>query len=243
LAVAALGTLALLTNDPAKTFCRATIAYRMRARPTGAIDESCLRAIADEFAVPDLRDALAVVRIADLPSIKSIHVTHGTSEKAVAFVVDETQRALERRALDPLFDIHNLLLFAPDADPIMSLIDMMKADFLPCDMEFAGHVRSFYPGTEDEFGLDLSQYLRSFQAQQEFMMVHVNATGDGFTPSSTVSTPCSFHRCCTHPNRTEHPDHCALAPWRQYKAASAGCWYVNGVAATIGPHTISKIVR
>lgn len=243
LLIAALGTLALLTNDPARTFCRATTAYRMRARPSDAIDESCLRAIADEFAVSELHEALAVVKIADLPSIKAIHVTHGTSEKAVAFVVDETQRALERRAFDPLFDIRNLLLFAPGADPILSLIDMMKADFLPCDMEFAGRVRSFYPETEDEVGLDLSQYLRSFQAQQEFMMVHVNATGDGFSPSSAVSVPCSFRRCCTHPNRTVHSDYCARTPWRQYKEASVGCWYVNGVAATIGPHTIRKIMR
>lgn len=243
LSIAALGTLALLTHDPARTFCQAAIAYRMRSRTPEAIDEACLSAIADEFAVPALRESLAIVRTADLPSIKAIHVTHGTSEKAVAFIVDETQRALERRVADPLFDIRNLIRLTPGADPILSLIEMMKTDFVPCDMEFGGHIHSFRPEAEDEHGLDLSQYLRSFQAQQEFMMVHVKATGDGFAPSSAVPARCSFHRCCTHPNRTERFEHCARAPWLQYRDASVGCWYVNGVAATIGPHEITKIVR
>ena len=242
LSVASLGTLALLTDDPAATFGRATIEYQARATPDG-VDEACLRALAAELVIPDLRHTISVITTADLPSIKSIHVGRGTSEKAVAFIVDETQRALERRVADPLFDIQGLLRLEPGADPILSLIDMMKTEFVPCDMEFDGHVQSFHPGTEDELGLDLSQYLRSFQAQQEFMMVHVKPAGDGFRPSSTVSVPCSFNRCCTHPNRTENADHCARAPWRQYKDAPTGCWYLNGVAATIGPHTIRKIIR
>jgi hypothetical protein len=108
-------------------------------------------------------------------------------------------------------------------------------------MKFDDRIHSFRPAKEDEHGLDLSQYLRSFQAQQEFMMRHVNPAGDGFRPSAGLRAGCPFLRCCSHLNRDQFPENCSREPWMQYSQAAVGCWYANGVAATVGRHTVKKI--
>jgi len=237
LVIAALGTLALLAHAPGAAVLPLFRRYR-ELRPTMAAADA-LAKLYSENVEPELRTAAAVIKDTDLPSILDMHRGRGASEKAVEFLVGECVKGIERRLQDPLFDLRPLLDPQDGEDPVAVLIAQMTEGFVPCDMSFDGKVLSFHDGTEDELGLDLSQYLRSFHAQQEFVLMHVR--GRGFVASADFSHSCPYYSVCSHPFRSARETECRTSPWRIYTNNTPGCWFTNGVSATLGPTTIRKV--
>lgn len=237
--IAALGTLALLTLNPGLHIEPLFEEYRNLRKAQKSPSDTLLE-ISKNKITPFLITIYETLKNEDLNSILNSHRGRGTSEKAVKFIIEQSINGLARRIIDPLFDIRPFIETEKGVEPIEVIIEMAKNEFPPCDLSSNGKILSFLSGEEDENGLNISQYLRSFQAQQEFMMMHLK--GDGFASSSELSSKtCSYYKICTHPTRTIQENNCKEKPWANYTATTIGCWFTNGVSATLGPTQIQKI--
>lgn len=225
--VAGIGTLSLLTNAPA--LATVDLARRYQAlRDAGASDLDALHQAGEEIAVPDLRAAAPAIR-AEMESLRAVHAGRGMLEHAVALLAEECLRALDMRLDDPLFDLRPLL--APAADPAKDLFALVLR-LPPPIMRFDGAFHAFRPQVPDHHGHGDAQYWMALHAQQAFMMMHAGLSG--FRPSDVVEAPCPFADGCDHSTRSRHPQNCTAKPWKNYVEADEGCWFTEGVAATIG---------
>ncbi len=231
--LAALGTLMLVSRDPGGTIVPMLEAFAS-GRRSGASAVQTLDSISETMVLPELREADRKLNETDLPSILSIHRGRGASEKAVEFLVGEYRKGIGDRLNDCLFDLRPILEPRAGQDALDALLSPTKEHFVPCDMIFDGKMCTFHPPPSDAAEMHLSQYLRSFQAQQEFMMMHLSDDGT-FLPSGALRRRCPFLRACDHPTLQQHSDNCWNAPWRNKGDADAGCWFTAGVSATMGP--------
>lgn len=174
----------------------------------------------------------------DLPGIVRIHQGRVASAKAIEYLCGEKTRGLQRRLKDPIFDTRCFLEEDPSAQ-IAQLVALMRDAFVPCGMSFDGRVFTFHPLPRNEVELDLPQFQHAFQAQQEFMMMHLSA--DRFVASEAVKCRCPFYSKCKHPDRTAHEENCRTAPWRNYSVSDTRCWFTLGVAATVGTGDVGKV--
>ncbi|MCU1277066.1 MAG: hypothetical protein JWM53_612, partial [bacterium] len=185
----------------------------------------------------ELRVSVPVIVDNDLPSIVSMHKKRN-SATAIEFLCAESKRALALRLEDPLFDLRPLFQDDPDAAMrgLLALFGLIE----PCDMLLgAGAVGTLRRGSPDEAGFDMAQHMLSFSAQQEFMLMHIGADGQ-FLPTASIAEACPYQGPCTHPTAQEHPENCAKSPWRNFTMAKHGCWFTNGVIATMGESKLTK---
>jgi hypothetical protein len=118
----------------------------------------------------------------------------------------------------------------------MSHIMDIRDQLIPCDFLFGKGTQeqvSFRAPHKDKLGFDLSQYINSFGAQQSFVISHVKK---GILVPTDVAAPfaCPYHTSCDHPLKNENEDYCRRSPWMHIHSATTGCWYTNGVNATLG---------
>ena len=239
LVIAAVGTIALQDRDPGLAVPRLlqeTFAELQRGKSMS----DALDLAAQQLVYPYFAGAATVAIDHDLPEIIRIHQGR-TSDKAVKYLCEQKIRGLRKRLKDLIFDIRCFL--NPDqTDHVNLLIAMMRDEFVPCEMSFDGKILSFHPAAEKEGELDLPQFLRVFQAQQEFMTMHLS--NERFRASELLPTVrCPFYSKCTHPARNAHEVNCRTAPWRNYVASDTRCWFTLGVAATVGPGEVVKVLE
>jgi hypothetical protein len=238
-AIAGLGTLLLMTKAPARSI-RPIIGRYAEQRAAGKEPFSALQAVVTEERPrieAHLKSALAIV-----DGIEEMHAGRGMSERAASYLCDQYRRAFARRVQDPLFDLGPLLSGTIDEPALLDHLRGLYRDFPPCDFlieeqnETTGQVErtlvTAQPPGQDAKGFEPSQYLRSFQAQQEYVLAHLGPKG--FRPSSDVRRRCPYFDACDHTIRTEAEARCASAPWEHVQREGPGCWYSSGVWATLG---------
>jgi hypothetical protein len=233
LVVAAIGTYSLLTPAPFRATLDLATQYRQRVE-AGASPVEAVQAAGDEIAVPNLRAGMPLVRDS-LQSICSIHQGRGMLEKAAKLIAAESTRAMERRCEDPLFDLRPLL---EGEEGSITKLTALMSEFPPCPMAFGDAILTFRPLSQDEQGFDDVQYLMALHSQVHFALMHV--ASQGFLPSSHLKKACPFVRTCEHPNHSLHGENCRVTPWKNYVDAKHGCWFSEGVAASIGLKGVAK---
>ena len=243
--VAGLGTLLLMTDGPGHYLHRIVGAYA-KHRSNGLEPFVALRAVAVS-ELPSIKTH--VQRVGEIvDEIDKMHLRRGTSERAIAYLCAQYRRSFARRVTDPLFDIAPLLVDTLDQTALLNHFKSLYKEFPPCDFvieepdESGAAVRtlvSAQPADLDEKGLDISQYLRSFQAQQEFMLAHLRS--DGFCPSASVRLKCPYFETCEHPLRSADMEVCKSAPWEHTRRDAPGCWFTNGVWATLGEGDFRRV--
>jgi hypothetical protein len=244
--IAGLGTLALLTDRPGSHLERILRMFAA-ALNRGYSALAALRAVVDcqRAAIQAFVDGTDSV----LAEIETMHHGRGLSEKAARDRVAEYRRALRRRARAPLFDIEIFLTPSDGCDPdgLRAHLGVLFEDFPPCDIlvrDPEGVDEMLTAGLKtDKHGLQSSQYARSFEAQRHFMRAHLSVVEGEFVPSMGRVASCPFASSCTHPLKVRDGALCENAPWRQIHspgAGAAGCWYTNGVNATMGTVRFTK---
>ena len=152
---------------------------------------------------------------------------------------------MPQRLDDPLFDLR---VAFPRALP--EGLQQLNRDYPSCDLlqEATGEEEQilrdqlyrFDPAPSDAQGHYPQDYLRSFQAQIDYLEAHIFQTvssGAEFRRSDDVSSRCPFFTACDLPTRKDHPLVCRETPWLSYQQAmttASGCWYYTAVAATLG---------
>lgn len=241
--VACLGTLALLGASPYREF------FRVLGIFAQALSQTTEHATALEITVTDARSRLSSLVDQALPALEEIvkiNEKRGMSDAAVQHIVSERRRALEARLSDPIFEIRPLLNDQSLESAMRHLTNLMS-EYVPCDLslradpitgEPARIVTFQYPRV-DELGFELSQYIRSYDAQQKYVLAHLN--GDVFVSSDKVEKPgCAFVDSCVHPLKSENENQCRQYPWLHIHSKLPGCWYTSGVLATMGTVKIKK---
>jgi hypothetical protein len=238
--IAALGTLALLTVAPNRGIIEILEDYKsVTDGGAGLTPFDAVVAISVKVLQLELRASVPIIVGNDLPSIVHMH-RRRNSATAIEFLCSESSRALNMRLEDPLFDLRPL--FQDDADAAMRGLLALFGLIEPCDMLLGSSaVGTLRRGLVGADGLDMTQHLLSFSAQQEFMMMHEGADGQFLPTASITGGACPFLGACTHPTTKEHPDNCAKAPWKNFKMAKDGCWFTNGMIATMGESKLTRV--
>ena len=194
-----------------------------------------------------MEEAIKKILGGDLDSLVAMHRGRGLMEGAVTILEDIMTRALQHRLHDPLFD---LAIVFPRADAGRLLAFQME--FQPCDLlqERAGNkdamerdtMHSFHASIPDEDGHRPSDFFRCLQAQQDYLLAHLDYTGGAIMPSVSVMSTCPYHTICDLSLRVAKPDVCANSPWESYNESGGACWYAAAVAASLGPVKTKKLV-
>ena len=238
LAIAAIGTVSLLAQDPGLAI-KSLLIDLSEDLQRGYPATEALVSTARRVVFPYFEEAARVVIDHDLPDLVRIHQGRVASAKAVEYLCEQKARGLQRRIDDPIFDIRCFF----DEDPnsqISQLVALMRDAFIPCGMSFDGKVLTFHAPVQNEAELDLPQFQHAFQSQQEFMMMHLSS--DRFRASSAVRCQCPFYSKCKHPDRVAREANCQTAPWRNYAESDTRCWFTLGVAATVGTGEVGKVL-
>jgi len=240
--VAGLGTLALLAEHPEEAVSVLAQQYRT-AQNRYSDSVRALRYAVDSVRVPFGRR----VRwsSSNLQAIQEMHVGRGLSEKASRYVTSVYQKALERRACAPLFDIE---CFLSNDQTVEQHLESLFDDYPPCDFlvkrpDGEVDILSTEPDQPDEYGLALPQYMRAFDAQRAFMRAHLLQSGE-FAASQLNTESCPFVGGCGHPLFKQDEVLCRTKPWRHIHSSTAdaeGCWYTCGVQATRGLVKLTKV--
>ena len=243
--VAALGTLSLLFPDPGY-YLPFLLQYYSDARNNAKAPYEALDTVIDKV-YENLKKTVQLVLNVDLPSIEQMHEGRGLSESGVSWLGKAYRLALNYRLKDPFFELASFKLAKPDPNQMFALMKV----FPPCDAiqereERDGvfprdQLASFHEGVQDDQGHTSSDTLRTFQAQQTYVMSHCDTNTAQFLPSSQAVCSCPYYHACHLEWRVKQADICRTAPWRHYSlGAKESCWYTNGVAATMGTVKIKK---
>lgn len=241
---ASLGTLSLLATHPGPALVALTKIYR------GELDRGQSEADALAAVVARQRAAmegpLSSILRDDLPELQSMHAGRGLMQGALAHLGSVFTKALHRRLEDPLFDVR--LVYPRLTAPALMAFHQQ---YPPCDLlqEREGdeedvardELYSFDDTPPDENGHRPTDFTRSLQAQQDFVLAHLHHSGSGFVASeSAAPARCPFFGACDLEFRKTRSEVCRERPWESYSGPGDGCWYSTAVAATLGTVVIRK---
>jgi hypothetical protein len=233
---ASLGTLALLLTHPGPALVQILERYRdLRGKGLGELE--ALEATIKLCKI-SIENTIEGLINDDLPAIEAMHAGRGLLEGASKFIGKTCNDALKLRLKDPLFDLRRLWPTASQQVveghlqrfPSCDIVQLFGVEESPC-----GGLHSFLSDDVDEFNFTPSTYLRSLQAQQDFLFAHCDLDSAQFLPSSDVTSQCPFFDVCDLPHRKEKEGVCGSEPWRAYFGESEGCWYSTGVSSMLGP--------
>ena len=256
LEIASLGTLSLLTPDPAGIFLKIRDDYSA-ARAAG---RSIPDALDDVWQLlrPDVEALVQIVGQIELPSLLVMHHGRGLMEGAFQWLAGQYSNLLQRRLHNPLFDLQP---FAHNRLDHRELSHLLRT-LLPCDVivERAGDLHNVERDVLITFGLPgltthgyrLSDILRTLEAQGDFVLSHLGL--DAFNLSSDVendwgSLPdeevncCPFYTACGLDLRRAQSGVCFRQPWRIFDAARPNCWYGTAVMCTLGSVQVNNVIR
>lgn len=234
--VVSLGTMALLTTHAGAGLVTLAQRYRDALRagraPMAALSQ--IEAIHRSSALP----IFDLILGSDLRELEDMHEGRGYVESATAHYGATLRRALDRRRTDSLFDIRRLFPTATESAVIALQRDFPTCDTLQERPEIPGTfprdlLVSVDPTPADGHGETPSTYMRSLQAQQDFLFAHVDAISRSYVPSEQAESRCPYFGACHLPLRKAQPDICETAPWNAYDHTGGSCWYATGVAATM----------
>lgn len=243
----ALGTLALLTTDPAANFL-------------DMLDDFGARRIAGETAAqafdgiwqalrPHSEQVINLIIDHDLPSIVAAYQGRGLLEHATEYLAENYTNLLRRRLQDPFFDIH------PFANNNLNrpALEQLFHQTLPCDtiqsLPGDGHVVTrdllvtfgVPPERWARLGYRPSDFLRTLECQVDYLFAHLS--NSGFLASADAESRCPFYTVCGLPLRRNHPAVCWEEPWRAFDPAQPHhCWYGTAVASTLGIVAVRPLV-
>lgn len=243
----ALGTIALLTTDPAVNFVDILDDFGAR-RAAGETVSQVLDGIWLDLR-PHSEAVINLIVDHDLPSIVTAYQGRGLLQHAVEYLADNYTQLLQQRLQDPFFDIRPFTNNNLNREELEQLF----RDTLPCDT-----IQSL-PGNEDIVARDLlvtfgvppdrwarlgyrpADFLRTLECQVDFILAH--CSNDGFLASADTESRCPFYTVCGLALRRNHPDVCRESPWRAFdQAQSLHCWYGTAVASTLGIVAVHSLV-
>ncbi|MBX9680358.1 MAG: DUF2934 domain-containing protein [Gemmataceae bacterium] len=255
--IASLGTLALLTPDPAGIFLELRDDYASR-RAGGRSMAEALDDVWQNLRT-DVEGVVQTIIDHELPSLVAVHRDRGLMEHAVDWLESQYASVLQRRLEHPLFDLkpfsHNGLNRA-------RLNELLRTT-LPCDviLEQAGEMHQVERDVLITFGMPgqaahgyrLSDFLRTLEAQRDFVLSHLG--NDDILASADVENetgaadeedvnPCPFYSACGLELRRNHSEICFRRPWRIFDPGRpANCWYGTAVACTLSIVRIGNVLR
>jgi hypothetical protein len=255
--IASLGTLSLLTPDPAGIFLQLRDDYAAR-RSSGRTMAEGLDDVWQNLR-PDVEAVVRLIVDHELPGLLAMHRGRGLTESAFEWLTSQYAAILDRRLQDPLFDLRPFAHNRLDRGGLNHLLRTM----LPCDViiEQAGDLHQVERDVLVTFGMPgltthgyrLSDILRTLEAQRHFVLSHLGQ--DDVRPSAEVEhdqaaapeedvSPCPFYSACGLELRQIHSEICFRRPWRIYDPArAANCWYGAAVACTLGLVEVRNVIR
>jgi hypothetical protein len=235
--IAALGTLALLTTHAGPmlvVFCNQV----RDALETGLSEQEALDGIIEEW-----REG----READIGRTRAIgaqylaaHKGRGLSEGAVEYFCGQMNAALDERLLDPIFEIRGVFQTPHPRSWLISLMtkfpacNILQEEEGPPDQVGRDHIVG-EPVPVSIGGFDSAECSRTIQAQQDFVLAHLNSAQNGWLPSTDVKSRCPYFTSCEMRLRVEQPDVCATQPWRSVSVRDGLCWYAAAIFGTMHP--------
>lgn len=246
LAMAKVGTLALLTANPGYALKDLMELYKL-SRESGFSEEEAYSRV-EAATMPQIIPSIDMIIDTELPSIINAHSERGLVAKGSEYICNIYKKALSLRKTQPMFDLD---VFS-DRDPTEALLQLHNR-FPPCDTLQIQHgkeddvlrdqLASFHDsGPLDEHGHSPSDFLRPFQAQKHFVASHVSPLSRTILPSSTAVGECPYYTSCDNQWRTDQPHVCKSQPWLNYNRSDrVGCWYTMAVASTFSTGTQKKI--
>lgn len=254
--IASLGTLALLTSDPADAFF--------------SIRDHYVQLRQEEIAVPEALDTVwqnmrtsvetMIKQIVDveLPGLNAMHAGRGLVEPAFDWLTRQYQSVLHQRLKDPLFDLRPFSKNAVDKPALAGLIRTV----LPCDATISrpGEIHVVerdiivtfgQPGVSVQ-GYSLSDCLRTLESQTHYVNSHLYR--DAILPTAEVEIdnadlheddvdPCPFYTSCGLALRRNNEKTCFRTPWRNFAPATKNCWYGAAVSCMLGLTDVTAIFR
>ena len=192
---------------------------------------------------PPVAGAPRVSQVPAAPQLVAMHRRRGALDEAMTQLHEIFTRALKKRMVDSLFDVHVLF---PEANS-QNLLSLQR-ELPPCD------ILQERPGDADAilrdglYSVDLvpidaselqpSSFARTIEAQQHFVYVHINQRAREFRSSPAADPKCPFFNACGLDVRRANPEVCEKTPWLAYHGEDTGCWY--GGAATACRGTIKN---
>ncbi len=243
----ALGTLALLTTDPAANFLDMLDDFGAR-RTAGETAAQALDGIWQALR-PHSEQVINLIIDHDLPSIVAAYQGRGLLQYAAEYLAENYTNLLRRRLQDPFFDIR------PFANNNLNrpALEQLFGQTLPCDT-----IQSL-PGDEHVVTRDLlvtfgvppqrwarlgyrpADFLRTLECQVDYLFAHLS--NNGFLASADVESRCPFYTVCGLPLRRNHPEVCRETPWRAFDPAQPHhCWYGTAVASIMGIVAVRALV-
>ena len=255
--IISLGTLALLTTDPAGIFLSLRDDY-CAARTAGRSIPEALDEVWQQIR-PDVEDVVRVITEHELPGLIAMHHGRGLMESAAEWLAGQYAAVLTRRVRNPIFDLEAFAHNNLDRPALSRLLRTM----LPCDVivERTGDQHAIERDIIVSFGMPglsahgyrLSDILRTLEAQVDFVLAHLG--GDSFGSSVEVEqqqaavpdddvSPCPFYTSCGLDIRRTQADTCFRRPWRTFDPGrGTNCWYGTAVACTLGVIRVNSVTR
>lgn len=216
----ALGTLALLTTDPATNFLAVLDDFGV-GRAAGQTAAQALDGIWQNLR-PHCEEVVNLIIDHDLPSIVADYQGRGLLQHAVEYLAEHYVSSLRRRLADPFFDIR------PFAYNNLNrpALEQLFREALPCDT-----IQSL-PGDEHlvtrdvlvtfgvpperwtRMGYRPADFLRTLECQVNYLFAHLGT--DGFLASADAESRCPFYTVCGLPLRRNNPEVCRESPWRAF---------------------------
>lgn len=243
----ALGTLALLTTDPAANFVDLLDDFGVR-RTAGATIPEALDGIWQTLR-PRSEAVINLILDHDLPSIVAQYQGRGLLQHAVEYLAENFTTLLRQRLQDPFFDIRPFT----NNNLNRGQLERLFRETLPCDT-----IQSL-SGDEDlvmrdmlvtfgvpperwaRLGYRPADFLRTLECQVNYLYAHLEDAG--FSASADAESRCPFYTICHLPLRRDQPQICREAPWQAFDPAQPNhCWYGTAVASTLGIVAVRSLV-
>lgn len=254
--IASLGTLALLTSDPADMFLSVRDHYAQLRQEEIAVPEA-LNTVWQNMK-PSVEAAIKQIVDVELPGLNAMYAGRGLLESAFDWLTQLYETVLCKRLDDPLFDLRP---FSNNAVDKPVLADLLRT-VLPCDAHISrlGSMHAVerdvlvtfgQPGASIQ-GHSLSDYLRTLESQTHYVNSHLDY--DDVIPTTELEIenadleddevdPCPFYTSCGLALRRNNEESCFRNPWRNFTPATNNCWYGAAVSCTLGPTNVTEIVR
>lgn len=255
--ITSLGTLALLTPDPAGIFLSLRDDYGAARRRGRSMPE----ALGDLWQQirPDVAAVVRLIVEQELAGLRDMYRGRGLMESAAAWLAEQYKAILNRRLQSPLFDLEPFTHNHLDRAALSRLLRTV----LPCDV-IVGRTGDLHAPERDvivTFGMPglaangyrLSDILRTLEAQVDFILSHLGASR--FRSSAAVEkaraklpdddmTPCPFYTSCGLELRGKNAHTCFRLPWRIFdRKRGSNCWYGTAVACMLGPVRVNSVTR
>ncbi len=240
--IASIGTLSLMSNNPAASLYDFLIDYRDH-RHRGFGPTASLNAILKNMC-DQVNEAINILQRGDLFSIEKMHMGRGLAETGAKYIVSVIRKAIQRRKEYPLFDLEFSTKNTPKQ--VVKSVNKLLRQFPPCDVlqERSGNIDDLmrdFLGTSQlvrmQSGFLPSDGIRTLQSQQHFMQQHLRTKG--FIATNCIGidgdSRCPYYTVCDLPLRQDAASVCDQSPWEHWeRGPNQACWYSSGVASTAG---------